>query len=752
MSLSAASAPDPHPLPTALLATLDHLGEGLLVVSPRGEVVYVNALGAECFRLSPGELQNRCLWQVLPQLAQDFPIFTRTYRRALADRFPLEIAETQLYSLQTLHIRFVPTAEALLIYCRDITIQRQTQLELQCYMAREHLFVALDQRICQSLDLEEVLMTTVEEVRSFLDADRALIYQYQADSRPREPDRSPLETFAPHPDRPNPNHGETVTTVLVAQSCAPGWKLPQDQTVRDPTIASDPDPVPTHDTLPPSSSLPPTAQACLTVPIFQDDQRWGCLMVQQCAYCREWQVVEIQVLEGLAMRLVVAIRQAELYQRVQHLNVALEQKVQERTAQLEQAIAWEAMLKRITDRVRDSLDESQILQQAVRELATALNVGSCNAALYNLEQGTSTIYYEFVTTLPASQGRVAKMTDYPELYKQLLQGRYFQFCSITPNPVRGHAAMLACPIFDNCGILGDLWLVNQAEHSFSEVEIRFAQQVANQCAIALRQAKLYQEAQAQVAKLEELNHLKDDFLSTVSHELRTPMTNLKMAIKMLGLAAQEQQRAIAEVLPEPNAQLVHLHQRMGNYLSILGQECEREIQLINDLLDLQRLEANAQPVTPQPLDLPTWLPEQVHGFYDRAREHQQTLQVNLTPDLPLLYTDHPSLGRVVAELLNNACKYTPPGETIALQATVLPSQSFQLQVTNTGVEISPTEQRRIFNKFYRIASNDPWRQGGTGLGLALVQQLAQRLGGQITVDSGTGWTRFQLTIPVTLTP
>ncbi|MBV9385639.1 MAG: GAF domain-containing protein, partial [Chroococcidiopsidaceae cyanobacterium CP_BM_ER_R8_30] len=198
---------------------------------------------------------------------------------------------------------------------------------------------------------------------------------------------------------------------------------------------------------------------------------------------------------------------------------ALEHQVQERTRQLQQALDFEARLKRITDKVRDSLDESQIVQAAVKELALGLSVGCCNIALYNLEQGTSTICYEYAISIPASQGRIAQMANYPELYRQLLQNQYFQFCSIVPHPYRGRVAMFASPISDDQGVIGDLWLINQKDHVFSESEIRLVQQVTNQCAIAIRQARLYQAATAQVAELEKLNRLKDDFLSTVSHEL-----------------------------------------------------------------------------------------------------------------------------------------------------------------------------------------------------------------------------------------
>nr|WP_277874846.1 histidine kinase dimerization/phospho-acceptor domain-containing protein [Leptolyngbya sp. FACHB-16] len=105
-----------------------------------------------------------------------------------------------------------------------------------------------------------------------------------------------------------------------------------------------------------------------------------------------------------------------------------------------------------------------------------------------------------------------------------------------PNPIRPVAkrlTTLACPIINDHSVIGDLWLYKAGEQCFEELEIRLVQQVANQCAIAVRQARLYQAAQLQVEELGRLNQLKDDFLSTVSHELRTPISNIKMATHML---------------------------------------------------------------------------------------------------------------------------------------------------------------------------------------------------------------------------
>jgi len=416
-------------------------------------------------------------------------------------------------------------------------------------------------------------------------------------------------------------------------------------------------------------------------------------------------------------------------------NLALGTQVQERTLQLQQALDFEARLKRITDKVRDSLDENQIVQAAVKELALGLSVGCCNIALYNLEQRTSTICYEYATYIPASQGRVAQMANFPKLYAQLLQKQYFQFCTIAPHPHRGRVAMLACPISDDQGVIGDLWLINQKNHVFNELEIRLVQQVANQCAIAIRQARLYQAATAQVKELEKLNQLKDDFLSTVSHELRTPLSNMKMAIHML--------------------QIDPLASARERYLEILQNECIREATLINDLLDLQRLEDTSYTIPQEVVNLQDWLPTVIEPFRVRTQNHDLLLHVELPPSLPPLLSDRTSLGRILTELLNNACKYTPKAGKIALSISYESQPSAMTLDLATVIsfticneaEISATELPRIFEKFYRVPGVDPWKQGGTGLGLALVQKLVEHLKGTICVESSGGWTTFTVRLP-----
>ncbi|UBF28470.1 PAS domain S-box protein [Kovacikia minuta CCNUW1] len=607
-------------------------------------------------------------------------------------------------------------------FTKDITERKQAEETLRQQAERERLMSAIARRIRNSLDVEEILDTTALEVRQFLRAERVVIYRIE----------------------PNGDGLVTAESVEAKWTSLMGFRLQEDwfkQRQKDyrqgKNLVID------------DAQQIPDAQACqkflnnaqivalLVVPILHGNQLWGLVGVHQCSKARHWEPLEISLLEQLATQVAIAIQQSELYRQVQQLNTKLEVQVQERTAQLQQALQFEAMLKRITDSVRDSLDEEKILQTAVQELALGLNVFACDAALYDTERRIAVICYEYIRSdLPPAKGTTVHMSHLLEIHEQLLQEWCFQFCQIAPEPVRpiqNKFAVLSCPMVNDQGVMGDLWLFRPCESEFNNLEIRVVQQVANQCAIAIRQARLYQAAQAQVAALEELNQLKDDFLSTVSHELRTPMSNMKMAIHML--------RNVTS--PE----------RQERYLEILQAECIREIELINDLLDLQRLEASSYPVSPEAIHLKPFLLETIEPFRSRANDRQQILTIHLTDNLPSLETDKAALERILAELLNNACKYTPPGNEVALTAHSsqedLASGSLQvvLRVSNQA-EIPATELPRIFEKFYRVPNADPWKQGGTGLGLALVQRLVLQLQGKIQVESQNGWTIFTVFLPL----
>lgn len=605
----------------------------------------------------------------------------------------------------------------------------ETETSLRQQLEREKLINKIALQVFQSSDLAYILHVAVTEVRLFLKADRVLIEQSETEGQVN----------------------------VIAESLDPGWQSCLGANLSG--FWSHPrlnwyaqgsnEIVDDCDALSFDRSLPfPTilqAKARLAIPILRDRQLWGVLSVHQCSSTRTWDASEINLLEQLTTQLAIAIHHSELHHEIQHLNDHLESEVEARTLQLQQAYEFEASLKRITDRVRDSLDVDLILQAAIRELAIVMRVRGCNASLYDLEQGTSTTCYEYTSFLSPYQGKVVKFSGAQELYDQLLRGESFQFCSLSPNPERGTVAMLTCPILDDQGVIGDLWVIHDPNHFFSEQDIRLVKQVTNQCSIAIRQARLYAKVQEEVRTLERLNQLKDDFLSTVSHELRTPLSNIKMAIHMLRTA------------PNPER-----HQR---YLQILEAECSRETELINDLLDLQRLENESYRVSPEPIQLQSWFAEIITPFLSRAQSRQQHLQVDLPDETPEIYSDRKSLERILAELLNNACKYTSPDRSIKMAVRYSPAApigqyKLNLQKPKSDVidiatftisneaDIPATEIPRMFEKFYRIPKSDPWQQGGTGLGLALIKKLVETLQGSIEADSQNGWTVLTVHLPM----
>lgn len=497
-------------------------------------------------------------------------------------------------------------------------------------------------------------------------------------------------------------------------------------------------------------------------------------------------------------------------ERYHQLAAELDLQVQERTAQLQKSLEVEAMLKRITDKVRDSLDPNQILETAVRELTKVTGVKFTQVSMYDPKSNSFTIYYEAkggpdkqinqeskFDSKSAPEKPQSSLRSFPsdlklrpQLYKQLVSGDCFQFSDLTDRPNEKYETILACPLRDvltvketsnnqenesrsqaeeclnhsgDSSILGYLWLRHDSDYVFSNLEVELVQQVASQCAIALRQAQLYQSCLTQLKELERLHQLKDYFLSTVCHELRTPMANIKMALDLLEILLPQKYSLILssatsgnygnrEPSREPtqgNIANASTWEKMEAYLNMAQIECDQEIKLINDLLDLQRLEAEVDPIDLIPIQLQNWLPHVTEAFQYRIAQCQHILEVDIDPGLPPLVSDPSALGRVISEMLNNACKYTPnqPGEVIRVKAKSAENKLY-LSVSNSGVEIPESELAHIFEKFYRIPSQDPWKQGGTGLGLALVKKLVSSLGAEIFVHSGNGETTFTLKFPL----
>ena len=622
--------------------------------------------------------------------------------------------------------------------------QSELYQQMQQQAQREQALSRVIQAIRNSLDLTTIFHTAVSEMGRLLQVEQANILQYlpeqsvwvhRANFR-QSPEVAPIGFDVVGLEIPD--EGNPITA-----------RLKQLEIVR----LDDASTVANEMTQILAQTFP---GAWLAVPLQVGDTVWGNITLIRGPEPFVWQDWQIELTRAIGDQLAIAIQQSQFYQQVQQLNAHLEEQVQQRTVLLQQAFSFEATLKRIADRVRDSLDEEQILRAVVEELAITLNVSTCSVAVYDLAQNMVKVRYEYTTALAVPQGRAIPMSRFPVVYQQLIDGQHFQYCNLDHRPDQERVVRLACPIFDDQGVLGDLRLVSDAAYVFSDQEVRLVQQVANQCAIALRQSYLHQAVQAQVDELEQLNRLKDDFVSTVSHELRTPMSSIKMAIEMLEVVLLKTEDGRSRDVTEPSSLTLQsaAFQRINRYFQILRDECQRETMLIDDLLDLSQLEHQAEALNRRTLDLQSWLSRLLAPFADRIHSQQQRLETRITVPLPALTTDYAHLERILNELLQNACKYTPANETIVVSVQSVESSAsigrshIQISVSNSGAEIAADELKRVFDKFYRIPSTNPWQHRGTGLGLALVKRLIEQLQGIVEASSADGWTTFTVRIPL----
>ncbi|MDZ8239256.1 MAG: response regulator [Nostoc sp. ChiQUE01a] len=323
----------------------------------------------------------------------------------------------------------------------------------------------------------------------------------------------------------------------------------------------------------------------------------------------------------------------------------------------------------------------------------------------------------------------------------------------------------ATPLRDNNGVITGVVMVFRDDTQRRLIEERN---------LAAERAK---QLEIQVAELERLNQLKEDFLVTTSHEMRTPLSNIKMAISVLENILDRQSVF--------NSEASFSSEIVARYLNIMRDQCEQELDLVDDLLYMRMIDADAYPLELTSIQLQNWLPHVAEGFEARALNKQQRLEVRVSPDLPALVSDLASLTEIISELLNNACKYSPDNEQIQVTAEIvditkslinedaessvlhnLKVPYFQIKISNSGVEISIDEQSRIFDPFYRIAQSktqdqsqvfdqiypivqsDRRQYGNTGLGLALIKKLVEYLQGTIEVNSSQGWTNFIVKLPV----
>lgn len=264
-------------------------------------------------------------------------------------------------------------------------------------------------------------------------------------------------------------------------------------------------------------------------------------------------------------------------------------------------------------------------------------------------------------------------------------------------------------------------------------------------------------------KAEEALQTRRELVANVSHELRTPVSTIRAHVDWL-LMALEEERArlnqVQKVAASPKSPEYPLQEQalvkgveaeeLRQYLEIIERETERLGSMIEDLLDLSRVEAQGLIVQLGPVDLAELADEVKQRLGQVAqRERKITLVLDIAPNLPPALADRTRLEQVVENLTRNAINYTPAGGIISLGARQSDANHVSLWVADTGMGIAPEELERVFERFYRTDASRSRHTGGAGLGLAIVKTLVEAMGGAIEAESVVGeGSKFTVTLPV----
>ncbi len=234
-----------------------------------------------------------------------------------------------------------------------------------------------------------------------------------------------------------------------------------------------------------------------------------------------------------------------------------------------------------------------------------------------------------------------------------------------------------------------------------------------------------------VTDLRRLESLRRDFVANVSHELRTPVTAMRSAAETLRVSA----------LYDPDVAVA------VRFVDMIERNGERLQSLIEDLLELSRLESKEFRLKKEEVDLVVVVNIVLSLFRERAEKKGVKLGIALEEGVGPIITDQRALEQVVANLVDNAIKYCPPGATVTIASQKVPG-AVRIVVRDTGHGIDPKHLPRLFERFYRVDAGRSRDVGGTGLGLSIVKHLVEALGGQVTVESEVGkGSSFALTVP-----
>jgi signal transduction histidine kinase len=429
-------------------------------------------------------------------------------------------------------------------------------------------------------------------------------------------------------------------------------------------------------------------------------------------------------------------------EQLQHLNSRLEHQNKQLTA-----------LYEIGRTLASTLDMHEIYWTMYRQIAQGL-LGASVLFVALFDQDSQTIHGGFGAVdgqeldagqfprIPLGEGPVSdtirrrepRIVDIQGLLGNLqTSGRAVQI-----GDQREPLSALYVPLISEGKVIGVMNMQHYDANAFDTTDLALVSILANQAAISLENARLFEQVQEHNTELEqhvaervhelaeandrlkELDHLKDELLSNVSHEFRAPLASIKLFLQLLARGRPEKRE---------------------EYLHTLQRETLRLENLIEDLLDLSRLNSKSTSFHCEPTNINYLLIELIQDRAAVATEHGLLFDCQLADDLPLAIIDPRRFTQVMSNLTTNAINYTPPGGIVTLiTATGRKDNSewITFTVRDTGRGISQQEIPHLFERFYRGEAGHKSAAHGTGLGLAICKQIIEQMGGYITVESEVG--------------
>ncbi len=384
-------------------------------------------------------------------------------------------------------------------------------------------------------------------------------------------------------------------------------------------------------------------------------------------------------------------------------------------------------------------DIAHLMPEALRQIATAAGVSTGFALVLNRNSGD----LEESAVLGDTDVHLARRLKELGLPSVVQTGS--RYCDAVTDPLVGRLlkavekagfhAFLVAPLLAKNESLGVVCLLTRRHEEVGEVTLPTLSALCDQVALVVRNIQVNEELARKNDELTHLDQLKSDFMATMSHELRTPLTSIIGYSDMLlsGMTGE-------------------LNEKQATFADSILKGGESLLTLINDVLDLTKIEAGRLELNRESVDLRAALLGVLPVVKPRAQDKRIRISTFLPTDLPLVDADPGKLNQILLNLLTNGVKYTHENGSVSVEARTA-GEFVEIWVNDTGIGIAQEDQAKVFQRFTQIDSSATRSQGGTGLGLAIVRELVELHGGSIRVQSKLAkGSSFVFTMPIATRP